>query len=228
MTEHWKPLFAPSPEGYEELLDQLMPKVVYDLGANDGTWVQAYLNAGATEVHAFEPVPDMAVKLKARFRDNRKVVVNQFAVAESSRLIPGVRVCYAWALLQGARDDAVALDYRDQPAFDMQSTSLDEYVERNSLPDFVKVDVDGYEFNVLQGGRKLFINHRPPMIFEYSDLLRHLGQPVEQMCDLIYAFGYEAVSLDGQYRCPDAQTMVNLCPRGSSYDVLLLPKELSL
>lgn len=220
INEQCKPLYC-GMEAHDQLLSA---RVFYDVGANEGDWIQRYLDRGAV-VHAFEPVPNMADKLNARFGNNPRVWISRFAVAENSRQVCGVKVCYAWALLQGAEEHQVALDYKGQ-SFDMQTIGLDEYIANgNPTPDLIKIDVDGYEYNVLNGARELLLTKRPLIVFEFSDLLRHLGQSVEPMCNFIYDLGYVAMSIDCKYTCPDAVTMARLCPRGSSYDVFLIPKE---
>lgn len=218
------PLFFCGWKAFEDTLLKCKPSIIYDLGCNEGGWIGPFLEKGA-KVHAFEPVPDMAQKIRDRYGNNPGVIINQMAVSDSNNEIKDVNVFEAWCLLPNSCGRGKALEYNNKPSFNMASTTLDSYVEKTgAVPQFVKVDVDGYELKVLKGGVNLFTKHRLPRLFEYSYLPRLLGDSIEEMCHLIYAFGYEAVSMNGVYRCPDAADMIRNFPESSSYDIMLLPK----
>jgi len=226
MIENWKPLYHCGWDGYHTLLDALTPQVAFDLGANEGGIVQEMLAHGVEQVHAFEPVPDVCGRLRELFKNDKRVIVNQIGLADCCTVLHGVLPTFAWALLsEGA--GAVAKDYVTHPRFDVRCVSLDGYVNQTGIvPDHIKIDVDGYECHVLEGGRRLLTEHRPWMLFELSELTKHVGKTAEQMCNLIYELGYKAVSLDLAYICPDVQALLERFPYHSSYDVFLLPEQL--
>ena len=48
--------------------------------------------------------------------------------------------------------------------------TLDSYYEKAShLPDFVKIDVEGYEWNVLQGFKKIIAKYHPKLMVEIQN-----------------------------------------------------------
>ena len=47
--------------------------------------------------------------------------------------------------------------------------SLDDFSEKNPLPDLIKIDTEGFEFQVLSGANKLITERKPFVIFESSD-----------------------------------------------------------
>lgn len=219
------PLFYCGWTALEDTLKRVKPGVVFDLGANEGGFFNLWLGSGA-KVHAFEPVPNMVQKIRDQYGNHPDVTINQLAVSDANTEIKDMNVFRAWCLLPHATSEGKATEYANQPPFDMTATTLDTYVEKTGVvPQFVKVDVDGYELKVLKGGVNLFTKHRPPMLFEFSYLPRLVGDSIEEMCNLIYAYGYEAHSMRGNYKCPDAADMMRNFPEHNSYDIMLLPKQ---
>jgi FkbM family methyltransferase len=212
-------------DGYHALLEVRRPRVAFDLGAHNGSYIGTMLDWGVEQVHAFEPVTDMCQQIRDKYCDDNRVVINQLGISNHPEVLKAVLPTFAWALLpEGA--GSVAIDYVNKPRFDVQCTTVDEYVAKTgAVPDYLKVDVDGYECHVLEGGRNLFTTKRPWMLFELSGLMKYVGRTVEQMCNLIYDYGYQAVSLDLTFACPDVATLLELFPYHSSYDVFLLPIE---
>jgi FkbM family methyltransferase len=223
MIEDWRPLYYSGWEGYHRLLQTLRPKVAFDLGANTGDYIPPMLAHGVQKVYAFEPVPDVCRQMRDKFENDERVTVHQIGISDHAEVLKDVLPTFAWALLP-ENSGAVARDYVDTPRFDVHCTTIDDYVAASGVvPDFLKIDVDGYECHALQGGERLFTTKRPWMLFELSDLMRHVGRSVEQMCNLIYQYDYKAVSLDLAFTCRDAATLMRHFPYNSSYDVFLLP-----
>ena len=54
----------------------------------------------------------------------------------------------------------------------LKSKTLDEIILENNIDDIslIKVDVDGYDFNVLFSGMKSIIKYKPKLFFEYMSL----------------------------------------------------------
>jgi FkbM family methyltransferase len=208
---------------YNRVLNKANPKISFDIGANEGGMIDSLLSKSES-VHAFEPVPDMFQKCSRRFLGNPRVVVNNLAVSDKIETVKNVQVHLSWALLQdeGRRD--VALDYVGKPKFDMNTTTIDSYCESiGAAPGFIKLDVDGYELRVLRGGIKTLSQNPIPMVFEYSFLPTLIGDSIEEMCRLIYALGYKAVSMDGSLTCQSAEQMISHYPAHTSFDIMLIP-----
>jgi FkbM family methyltransferase len=213
--------------GYEvvdRVLADQRPKCVFDLGANLGGWIVKWFQNGAEWCHAFEPVPNLAPNLRAMAEADPRIIFNQVAVGDVPGRIEGVNVHNQWTLLQvGSGRVPLARDYKNQSPFGMEVITLDDYIAQTGVrPDFLKVDVDGYELRVLRGARKFLSEFPVPMYFEYSFLPQLLGDSVGEMCHLIYELGYRAVCMDGSYFSPDWQDMRRYFPKRTSFDIMLL------
>lgn len=214
--------------GLNQIMLQLKNPVVFDLGGNEGGMTGMFLDQGASHVHLFEPVPDMVEKARQRFSGDGRVTINAVAVGDVEGELSGVNVFNTWTLLPQGSPGAMALDYANKPPFSVPIITLDAYVKKTgAVPDFIKLDVDGYELRVLKGAMNTLQLHHPPMIFEYSFLPGLIGDSVDEMAMLIYRLGYRAVSMDGRCECFSPQQMLDQFPAHTSFDIMLLPRNVS-
>jgi FkbM family methyltransferase len=104
-------------------------------------------------VHAFEPNPANADFLRRHVRINRlsNVRVEQAAVADRAGT---ARFDFGTGSGTGRLADAGALEVR--------TVRLDDYCAEHGLaPSAMKIDVEGAELSVLEGGRDTLARHRP-------------------------------------------------------------------
>lgn len=68
----------------------------------------------------------------------------------------------------------------------VEAVTLDKFSEKHKLPDIIKIDVEGAEFQVLEGAEKVLQNHKPTLFIEIhrGEKLRSFGHSEDQ----IYAF----------------------------------------
>jgi FkbM family methyltransferase len=130
--------------------------LAFDVGANIGTRSEIMLSLGA-RVIAFEPQPICARETRAR--GNRLLTVIEKAVGESS----------GFADLHLKKSDVQASllnDWQGGPAtgtLRVAVTTLDEEIKQFGLPNFCKIDVEGFEPQVVRGLSSAI----PALSFEY-------------------------------------------------------------
>ncbi|MEZ5996633.1 MAG: FkbM family methyltransferase [Hyphomonadaceae bacterium] len=141
------PLFGMEPalEGLRQR--GVRPAVVFDIGASDGGWSALALRTWpAARVHCFEPL-----KVRAQ-------ALADFAARNPGRVTHHpVGVSDADGELQlGVTEDlwASSFAYKGQSAQTAQVRSLDSMLSEGVIekPDFVKIDVQGFERRVISGG----------------------------------------------------------------------------
>jgi FkbM family methyltransferase len=134
--------------------------VVFDVGANVGEFTAAAIKAlgERMEIHAFEPAKKIFEQLSARFSGDKRIVLNNVALG---------REAGEMALYGTAQDTGMAsLLQRNLSHFGM-SSSFQEMVEICRLADYcakskidridlLKMDVEGFELEVLRGAEPLF------------------------------------------------------------------------
>ena len=130
--------------------------LAFDVGAHTGDRTRLLLGAGARVV-AVEPHPALAEKLRRTFEGDHDVIV----VAEAVGTEPGtaeLRWPAGGLPVASMADDwieRVRGSGRFTVAWEEHTTvpvtTLDELIERHGLPAFCKIDVEGYEEQVLAG-----------------------------------------------------------------------------
>ncbi|HRD67795.1 MAG TPA: FkbM family methyltransferase [Candidatus Competibacter sp.] len=141
----------------------------FDIGAHVGSRLRAWLPLGARIV-AVEPQPACMALLRRWFGgDARVVLVEQAAGASpgTAELLVSPRTPTVTTLSR----DWIAAVHRDRSfarvrwdeRLPVTVTTLDELIARHGLPAFCKIDVEGYELDVLQGLSQPI----PALSFEY-------------------------------------------------------------
>jgi FkbM family methyltransferase len=131
--------------------------LAFDIGAHVGSRVLAWRRLGA-KVVAVEPQPDFVRLLRWLFaRDDGVTVLAQAvgrAPGEAQLLIsqrtPTVSTLSSdWTERVGTTASFRGVQWT--PSASVAVTTLDALIDRFGLPDFVKIDVEGYELEVLHG-----------------------------------------------------------------------------
>ncbi|MBA2435798.1 MAG: FkbM family methyltransferase [Chthoniobacterales bacterium] len=170
--------------------------VVADVGANLGFFTLALAGAGFEEVHAFEPTPDTCERLRANVRRNagfaKRVVVVDHAVGA----IDGDVIIVVQAGSPGQNRIACAAD--DVPAnrrLVRRQVRLDTYFASSSKPAFLKVDVEGFETEVLRGATRLLRSGAIQFIYAeiIEQALLEAGSSVAEIDELLREFGFQPV-----------------------------------
>ena len=208
--------------------------IAYDLGANDGVMALSMAHAGMM-VHAYEPVPDQYQKLIAAAASPipapGRIIPHHSAVSDQHGFLIGVNVFNTWSLLPDDTKRDKALDYAGKPPFNCVVTTLSSELSVSqhgpwiSPPDFIKIDVDGFELRVLRGAEEAMVqwlDNAPPIQFEYSYLPTFLEDSIPEMVSLIYELGYQAYSMDGSFMCPEPGDMLRWYPEHTSFDIMLI------
>ncbi len=173
----------PSPErsGETYFLQQLFRSescaLALDVGANVGDYTAALLGFGVGRVVAFEPVPASAEAVARRFASDPRVTLVREAVGESDeRILLNVPSDSETSVLASRGSGASAFTTAPLNRIEVPMVTLDTAVRRlGGEPDFLKIDVEGFEPEVLAGARDLIASGSLKAVqieFSYHHLLR--------------------------------------------------------
>lgn len=173
--------------------------VCFDVGANIGIYsaVFSYMSGNSASVHSFEPVNHIRDRLKSNLKLNgfTDVNVNEFALGEREETIEMYQVkegVFRGGTSSFLMNDNVKVMGEDKFIKCPVSVRLmDSYVESKSLTrlDFIKIDVEGFEWNVLNGARETVKKFRPYILMEYDEV-RH-GSQRREFSDYFREFNYK-------------------------------------
>jgi FkbM family methyltransferase len=145
LREFYRPFIAPG-------------SLVFDIGANVGEYSQAFLALGARVV-AVEPNPELAAKL-SRLRNQRWTSL-ECAVGETAGTLP-MRLSDMHTLGTLSEDWLkIATQTKRLASRHWERTvivpvrTLDSLIAQYGRPDFIKIDVEGFELQALRGLKSL-------------------------------------------------------------------------
>lgn len=157
---------------------------IVDVGANVGghTTRMAKIAGPEGKVYAFEPTDYAYQKLVRNITLNETTNVHH----------------YQLALWNENKKDQV-INFRSSWQTDGTSVSgsttvsfirLDDWCHEHGIKriDMIKIDVDGHEFNVFEGGRQVLATHKPLIIMEVGAW--HFADPGTDVLALLESLGY--------------------------------------
>ncbi len=167
---NWKNLSITEFDAELLLLEFLLNRdsVFFDIGTNKGEY--AYYTEKLIDpknIYLFEPEKTLNKQLKAIFKH-----CQIFDIALSDR--KGVHL-FKIPLINGIADNCLSsleVENKEQNEtesiiYEVKTDTLDNFIKEKDLhPDLIKIDVEGHELSVLQGGQNYIANYHPTLIIE--------------------------------------------------------------
>jgi FkbM family methyltransferase len=199
-------LYAGSRQGFREeiaigavLASTLRSEGTYvDVGTNRGQVLGQAVRVAPRGRHiAFEPIPALAVEVTRAFPG---VECRQMALSSAAGTAEfcHFRTLDGWS---GLRRSPEISDERGDPEYITVAVSTLDAEVGELTPTVVKIDVEGAELDVLEGGRAMLATARPVVIFEHVAAAASLyGDDPAAPWDLLDGLGYEIFSVTGEGR----------------------------
>ena len=223
--------------------------IVMDIGANMGEWSlhMAKMVGGNGRVFSVEPSPSMVRALEKTMAINNfsQVSISECAISNktghSQFSIPfdkDYQAIPSWSRLVLGEEFATP-KWIDNPwakvattkTIEVQTTTLDRFTSEKSITklDFIKIDVEGHEKYVIEGGQKTLKTLKPAIILEAAN---EETADREIIADQLRKLNYKLVGIvmqDGVIEASWSQYINMTSPFDPTYpvNVLFLPQIIS-
>jgi FkbM family methyltransferase len=184
--------------GVDLLRGWLRPgQVVFDVGGNVGYYSLLFSKwVGATgQVHYFEPSQYAIERFRHNLGLNGELPVDNIRVNPTGLL---AREQARWATIESQFSER-RLAGRERRW--IRFTSLDGYCSETAIQriDLIKVDVDGWDHDVIRGGRRLLQERRPLLFCEFCAwALAARGDRIDAYVDTLLELGYDRCLVAGR------------------------------
>jgi FkbM family methyltransferase len=188
--------------------------LVFDIGAHVGDRVAAFRRLGARVV-AVEPQPRLATTLRLLYGRDPNVVVEEAAVGSQSGSIELFLNIDNPTISTASRDFIAAASHT--PGWQDQAwpkrkrvalTTVNELMARHGMPSFIKIDVEGFEAEVLAG----LLLPVQGLSFEFTLIQPHVALTCVERCASLGYVRFNAVlGESGSFAHSDWIGATNLC-----------------
>jgi len=170
-------------------------QVVFDIGGNIGEWSENVLmRVNNVELCIFEPIPSLANLLKNKFRQ-KNVYINELAISSKETVQP----FYYYGKEHGLsglyfRECLEKLINEKPQKLLVRTTSLDKFCLGKVIKeiDYLKIDTEGSELDVLTGAESLLKRQAISIIqFEYGGAFLDSHATLEEVYRLLCSHGYQ-------------------------------------
>lgn len=192
------PLLSPNSqedlEYVSELLSKIKNPVLFDIGANVGMFALLTTIHKTLKVHTFEPSFHLTPVIRENCGLNKvldRVTINQIALYnEDTRVILKIPIVIPLAGLATIGQPQRYGHWVDTP---VPALKLDTHMEQANIHqlDIIKIDTEGAELSILQGGEQTIKDFRPHIICEcYGKNTHQFGYEPQEIIDLLTSWGY--------------------------------------
>jgi FkbM family methyltransferase len=200
--------------------------IVLDIGAALGLWTVPLARAAAacgSELWAFEPFPGNHGWLESNIAANslNNVTVQRFALGQQAGT--------AFMTVEDGGSGNAAIRKAEDGDSEVPVRALDSFAFPAPVS-AVKIDVEGYELQVLRGASALLERHRPVILGEFNaSWLEKRGEAfgdlMQRMQDLDYVVYGVGLSRARPWMAPRRVELHELRWRASPEELLLVPRE---
>ncbi len=175
------------------LIEKFIDKqsIVFDIGSNIGAYLYAFEKiTKPSNIFGFEPNQKLFFKLKKMFQNVTLTNIAISDVSENAELKIPIINNIVYEARGTLNLDFKEIDENDFTLVNVKKERLDNYVIENKIPkvDFIKIDVEGHEFQILKGAIDTLRKFKPTLLIEIEQ--RHHQFPISQIDDFLFELDY--------------------------------------
>jgi len=159
------------------VLEYLKPGMTFfDIGSHFGyfTLLGSILVGNEGRVYSFEPIPSTFNILKANVSNKDNVFLNNCAVFYEKKKVLindyGIKYSALNSIYNARLPQDILLKLKTKE-YEVESISIDDYVKHNGvIPNFIKIDAESSEYEILLGMEKTIAKFHPMISIEVGDM----------------------------------------------------------
>lgn len=139
-----------------------------DVGCHEGEMLDEMLQLAPSGQHwGFEPLPDFYQNLKTHFSEHKNIHLHQTALSSENGQAEFIHVKNAPAY-SGLQERDYKVANPELEPIQVEKRKLDDIIPPETPINFIKIDVEGGEFDVMKGAQRLLTRWKPIVVFEYG------------------------------------------------------------
>jgi len=173
-------------------------KVFADVGSHVGYYT-CRMAVKCRHVHAFEPNPETLENLERNIRLNNlgNVTVHPIALGDRDEVKKLYSRSASSTLLEG------------YPSYDVVEVHVRRMDDVLDAVDIVKIDVEGYELNVLRGMKRILEDCKPSLVIEHHDFRNYRIDTYPTISGMLRDMGYVEIYLAEPHRLYVSRGMID-------------------
>lgn len=202
----WLKTLSPFALSKNHYYDRLTKKIIYrhckaasnciDVGCHEGEMLALFLSTSPDGTHfAFEPLPFFFGKLVSRYKGFANCHLYNYALSYSDGMTTFNHVITNPAY-SGIKKRKYDRNNEKDETITVIKKRLDDVIPEGTKIDFIKIDTEGGDLDVLKGAEKTIRTHQPLVVFEFgiggSDIY---GATPEMLYEFMHAVGYRILLL---------------------------------
>lgn len=160
--------------------------LIFDVGANVGKTAEIY-DFLKCKIICFEPQPECFNILKMKFKDNQNIILEQIGLGAKNESID-LYLCHSNTISTFSKQWVEKSRFTKNHIWDKtikaKIFTLNEMIDKYGKPKFIKIDVEGYEYNVLKGLTK-------PIDLISFEAANEMMPAVIKCIEYLYTLGYD-------------------------------------
>jgi FkbM family methyltransferase len=179
-----------------------------DVGSHDGEFIDLFLLHAPQGNHfAFEPLPDFYKNLKEKYPQ----LTHIYDIALSNHV--GI-TNFKYVPANPAYSGILKREYlnKNEEVIEIQTKVdlLDHIVPENIKVDFIKIDVEGGELQVLEGAKNILIKNKPIVVFEHGlGASEYYATTPQKVYDLFDGLGFHISTMENWLKKKSAFTLID-------------------
>jgi FkbM family methyltransferase len=185
------------------ILENVAPDMTFfDIGAHYGYFslLASKIVGPNGQVHSFDPTPSTFEILASNLQSADNSVLQNIAVWSSEQTLTlndyGLKYASLNTLLK-ARASEEHINQLDGNTYSVKANSIDNYCNINNIkPDFVKIDAENAELEILKGMKNIIKTAKPMITVEVGDDSISKEFSSKSLVEYLLSQGYEAYEHD--------------------------------